>query len=409
MAITLKEHATIQPVIDLKGIPFEGTPERNMPPKFLGTFWDGENLTATYYVGTSWLKGDETLQVNPKIDKLDLPKIFGKALSVNSRHEADYFSKCYGIESDQKAIDGGKLARDFLLLLVMHYISLLKKLSTSGLRSGYVTVEENLQSKIKGRVLVPQNIVRNDLNLRPDRVFCSYQVYTKDIPENRMLKKALNLSERILGRFPSGHKELSVDISKLKSLFNEVGDSVDEHSVRGAKSSKLYKGYKEALRVARIILRQEAYDSGDKGTVIPPFWIDMSAVFELYVFSLLDEAYPGEILFQVQGHKERCDYLHKGLKLVIDAKYKPAYSSGLQDFMIPDIREISGYARDRKLMERIACSSGFSPDCVIIYPDDLGLQNQAAEDNLEDLDRKWVNIDEFYGFHKVCVKLPLVD
>lgn len=295
--VILKEHETksIGSQLNLDDIPFEGQPERDKPPKFLGTTRNGGSLTASYYVGTAWLKEDESLRVDPKIENLDFASMFGKAISVDSLHEAEYFSKCYGIDVDQKSIDGGPLARDFLLLLVMHYIGLLKRLAQTGLRSGYITVEENLHSRIKGRILVPNNITKNDHNMRPNRVYCSYQIYTKDIPENRLLKKALLLSERILRRI--AFSDLNTDIAKIKALFGEVGDNIDEHAVRGSKVSKLFRGYGEALRVARIILRQEANNTGDSSTVIPPFWIDMSGLFELYVYSLLDEAYPGDILF----------------------------------------------------------------------------------------------------------------
>ena len=406
MAITLKEHQSKTLDINLDGIPFEGQPERNKPPKFLGTIWDGESLTASYYVGTAWLNDEESLLVNPKIDGLDLPRMFGRALSVTSKKESDYFSKCYGIESDQKAIDGGKLAKDFLLLLVMHFISLMKNLTKAGLRSGYITVEENMQSKIKGRVLVQRNIVRNDLNMRSDRVYCSYQEYTKDIPENRLLKKALLLAESILNRM-SSFTQLNGDMAKLKTFFSEVSDTVDEHTVRGTKSSKLFKGYNEALKVARIIIREEANNIGDSGTVIPPFWIDMSGLFELYVYSLLDEAYPGEILFQVSGsHKTRCDYVHKELKLVMDAKYKFKYSPNVEGNpygLMDDIREISGYARDERIlvhMNRTVPLESFVPECLIIYPDD------GSAESLVDITANWKKVNNFVNFYCVGVKLP---
>lgn len=406
MAITLKEHQSKTLDINLDDIPFEGQPERDKPPKLLGTTWDGESLTASYYVGTAWLKDGEPLLVNPKVGGLDLPRMFGRALGVASKRESDYFSKCYGIESDQKAIDGGMLAKDFLLLLVMHFISLMKNLTKSGLRSGYITAEENIQSKIKGRVLVPRNIVRNDLNMRSDRIYCSYQEYTKDIPENRLLKKALLLSESILNRM-SSFTQLNVDMAKLKTFFSEVSDTVDEHTVRGTKSSKLFKGYNEALKVARIILREEANNTGDSGTIISPFWIDMSGLFELYVYSLLDEAYSGEILFQVSGsHKTRCDYVHKGLNLVMDAKYKFRYSPNIEGNpygLMDDIREISGYARDKRILAHMNSTvplESFVPECLIIYPKDDGAGSLA------DITDKWQKVNSFVNFYTVGVKLP---
>ncbi len=53
-----------------------------------------------------------------------------------------------------------------------------------------------------------------------------------------------------------------------------------ERVVKDTKTSKHFKGYNEALNVARIILREEADNTGALGAPIPPFWINMSALFE---------------------------------------------------------------------------------------------------------------------------------
>ena len=81
----------------------------------------------------------------------------------------------------------------------------------------------------------------------------------------------------------------------------------------------------------------------------PPYWIDMSRLYEMYVLSKLREEFEHEILFQVPGYgKSKVDYVHTGEKLIMDAKYKPQYKESL---VLDDIREIGGYARDRKILK----------------------------------------------------------
>lgn len=48
---------------------------------------------------------------------------------------------------------------------------------------------ENLQSKIKGKINISQHIKQNVIPRREDRVYCQYQEYTVDNLENRILKR----------------------------------------------------------------------------------------------------------------------------------------------------------------------------------------------------------------------------
>ena len=400
----------------IDGISFPGPPENRTAPEYLGVSLTQEGLRAHYYIGTSWLKeGESYLSIEPKLNgrncpRIDFGKMFSEALQVGSRHDADYFGTCYGISMDEKGIDAGNMARDFLLLLALHYVSVLKFIITSGLRKGYVTVEENLSSKVRGRIMVPRNISLNDMNQRPDRVYCSYQIYTEDIPENRLLKKALLATERLVQLVPSMRNTVEGvlrDISKLKAAFFNVSSSVDEHSVRGNKSSKLFRNYKSGLRIARMILRQEAYGMDAGRNVLPPFWIDMTGIFELYALSMLERAYPSRILFQVPAsHKTRCDYLDRTAGIIMDAKYKPGYSFREEDSklygLMDDIREISGYARDRKLL-RIMGKDNYIPPCVVIYPDQ---KDGMSEFSGQDLIGCCEPIEEFASFYRVGIKLP---
>ena len=79
----------------------------------------------------------------------------------------------------------------------------------------------------------------------------------------------------------------------------------------------------------------------------------MSRLYEVYVYGLLEKAYPGKIKFQVKGHyRTAIDFLKMDEKLIMDTKYKPYYdisNSGIID----DIREISGYARDENILKEL--------------------------------------------------------
>jgi 5-methylcytosine-specific restriction enzyme subunit McrC len=68
-----------------------------------------------------------------------------------------------------------------------------------------------------------------------------------------------------------------------------------------------------------------------------------------------------------------------------------------------DIRQVSGYARLKKVYEELGVESGNLIDCLIIYPD----QKSGFED-LEDTDLKSKRIEHYVDIYKLGVKLPFI-
>lgn len=411
------------------------------------------NLQTSYYIGAGWLKidGEKPIpfQVVPKdlnnsdssSCSTDFISMFVTALNVSSLHEAKYFSNYYSIDVDAPSIALPQNQENLITpLLLLHYLSLLVQLTKSGLRKGYLMREENLQSKVRGRILFQSHLKKNILNKREDRVFCRYQEFTVDIPENRLLKKALGLAKDSLLGIPSLKKNVSDEIfqniSTLESTFENVSAEVNVSQVKSISDSKLFKHYVEAIKVAKRILRYFDYDIETGSTnrndhSIQPYCIDMSRLYEMYVFHKLNEAYPGKIKFQVEGrHKTQVDYVKTDEKIILDAKYKPRYEKGNRG-IVDDVREISGYARDRKILDALGwgkCSvegemGKLFPDCVIVYPviqveenDDGETPDAIAEDkcsctNFFDKNASIISqsdeIKAFEGFYKIAVPLPV--
>lgn len=77
--------------------------------------------------------------------------------------------------------------------------------------------------------------------------------------------------------------------------------------------------------------------------------------------------------------------------------------------MIADIRQVSGYARDKKLLAKLEIEDYIFQrqvvDCLIIYPSDFNVI--ANVQCAIDLD-KMTAIPEFVSFFKLPVKLPLL-
>jgi 5-methylcytosine-specific restriction enzyme subunit McrC len=146
----------------------------------------------------------------------------------------------------------------------------------------------------------------------------------------------------------------------------------------------------------------------------PPFWIDMSKLFELYVLGLLKDSLGNEIEFQFPANYGNPDFLFPARKLIIDAKYKTYYGENFKgqtpwkrEQIAKDIRQLSGYARDKKVLERLGNDNRDTVECLIIYPyKDSKNQADTCFNTLEIENKK--EIEEFNGFYKLAVRLPVI-
>ena len=380
-------------------------------PKYLGI---DQNFTASYYIGASWLvKNELAVIVTPKMENIDFVTMFLAALEVDTKNESDYFAKCYGILFDEPTIETDEQLNQLTPLLVLHFVSLLERLVKRGLKKDYVIREENLKTKVKGRLMFTKHLQKNVFQQRSDRVYCQYQEYTDDIPENRLLKKALLFADRIINNYESlkaqsSYFETQSRLSKLKNRFDGVSDEIEPYQVQKLSTNKLFKEYKDAIRVAKMLLRRYDYsisEASQEQHSTPPFWIDMARLYEMWVLSVLQKNSINEILFQERGFYGRqiADFVIREEKMVLDAKYKPDYQNiGFVD--INDIREISGNARDEKLLPDI--SEEYSPRCVILYP---GNECELLHESNKLFCEQGTKIPNYRNFYKISIKLPITN
>ena len=407
------EHDTIPEVYweQLFDVCFEGNPADYMgKPRYLGI---DHNFKASYYIGASWLKDDLAIAVTPKTGNIDFVTMFLEALEVDTKNESDYFSQCYGIQFDEPTIETDEQLNQLTPLLVLHFISLLERLVKRGLKKDYIIREENLKTKVKGRLLISKHLQKNVFQQRSDRVYCQYQEYTDNISENRLLKKALLFADRIINNYESlktqsSYSEIQSRLLRLQNVLSPISDEIEPYQVQKLSTNKLFKEYKEAIRVAKMLLRRYDYsisEASKEQHSTPPFWIDMSRLYEMWVFSKLRQHAIHEIHFQEKGFYGRqvADYVIPIERLILDAKYKPDYANN--NFVdIDDIRELSGNARDESLLPNL--DESYSPRCIILYPGDYD-ELKHEEETL--FDSQGIKIPHYRNFYKISVKLPMIE
>lgn len=210
-----------------------------------------------------------------------------------------------------------------------------------GALSGYVHVEEALRT-VRGRIRVGDQMTRRPGMLLPLEV--SYDDFTVDIPENRILRAAV----RLMMQVPRLSDRVRWRLAHLDSRLDGVSELRFAAALPVWAESRLNERYVPALRLAEIILRNMSAEAGLGRHSVASFVVNMATVFEDFLTTALTEAlgrYPGETVGQYQAFLDEAepmgrrgdrvrmlvDIVHSidgSPAMVFDAKYKAASPSG---------------------------------------------------------------------------------
>lgn len=388
---------------------------------------EGESwlLKTHYYVGAAWLRpGEVAVQVQPKLNEAgrNLNHLAMLFACLSNKEVASHLGELY--ELDLEAPPVLLPRQDDLLtpVLVAHFLHLVSTVVRQGLRKGYNPVKRELRGRVKGKIEVAKMLRQGVLKGRPLAMACAYEEFSVDIPENRLLKQALRFAGHHLQRYPALEIELAPLLRYCEPAFIDVSEDGEWRNALHSGRNPLYRSYNEALRVGQLLLRRfgyslrEAEAEAGELVAVPPHWLDMSRLFELYVLGLLRKQFGARILYGEDEAKAKYglpDFLLTGeTPWVIDTKYKRAYQK--RDYLIEDIRQLSGYARDIGVLELFGYTDPQEQDktvinCLIVYPQRLDRATELAdvveafptEDRLQDF-----AVSQFINFYKLAVRLP---
>lgn len=217
--------------------------------------------------------------------------------------------------------------------------------------SSYVTVDDSLRV-LRGRIRVGDQLSRH-LGL-PVPLEVTYDEFTMDIGENRILRSAL----RMLLCLPGGSPEIRSRLSHLDRKLDGVGFLLKGNPLPEWQETKANGHYVAALRLASLVLNSLSVEAGKGGLRMSSFAVEMQNVFEDFVTVALGEAFasfPGTVHAQFESHLDEINpgnkprtkmyvdavYCESGLpRIVFDAKYK-ASSSG--NYSNPDEYQMLAY------------------------------------------------------------------
>ncbi len=373
-----------------------------------------KKLNSNCYIGTDWLNKNEiAVYVAPKVNDEAQQTDYLKMLFSCLRHSdvANFTRNLYDIKFEEPFIEIEQKQDLLTPLLVVQFLQVLKSIVRKGLKKSYYKVERNLNARIKGKVLVAQSLKQNIIKNRQTKTFCQYDEFGFNCTENRILKQTLIFVQKYLALFPDYSKLVSSVINYCYPAFQEVDENIDLRTLKGITHNSFYKEYKEAIHLSNLILKRFGYNIkeiealNNKTVKVPPFWIDMPKLFELYVLGLLKDKYFNDIQFQIQGTYGQPDFVFvsENNKMIIDTKYKRRYQQA--QYEKDDIRQLSGYARDKGVLSKLGYKTEEEQDkvidCLVIYPD------QTASEKLND-NLKENPISGFTRFYKMPIKLPVI-
>ncbi len=367
----------------------------------------------SYFVGIDWIVENELpIYVKPKLDDDNSEVNYVKMLFdiLNEPENYNHLDQLCEIDFEKPSITIEQKQDLLTPLLLIQYLTILKKIVQKGLKKSYYPVTKNLNAKIKGKILINETIKKNHFNNKMLFNYCQYTEFGINSIENKILKKALLFSISAMQNLKG------IEISQLNGLVNyiqpafvNVDNEVNIEELKCIKPNILYIEYEQALKFAKHILKRYGYNiSTTNLTVIntPPFWIDMSKLFELYVFSKLKERFTKhkEVTYHKKFNYLEPDFIVKtnddSYKMVVDAKYKPQYQDG--NISTEDVRQISGYARLKKVYDFLEFEYDKIIDCLVIYSNQNANRSDFKNNNFE------LDIEENYmQFFKIGIELPI--
>ena len=234
---------------------------------------DGEHcVKATHYAGILVLS-NHVIKIKPKINNANF---FGML---------KYALKLPNIDPKKQYLATEKY--DFWEILVEIFLGHLNIIFQRNLYSDYIETEDNLNF-IRGKIDFTQHILQNFD--RPDKFYCRFTEFTRNVLENRLIKTTLY--KLIFGSqyniFPPEMKERLNDFYR-KFNFADVISANLLQSFNLITYTQLNYRYEPILKICEFLLREQALDLEKTGSKLGfQLMVNMDTLFEQFIGNMLE-------------------------------------------------------------------------------------------------------------------------
>uniref|UniRef100_UPI004047DA50 McrC family protein n=1 Tax=Aliarcobacter sp. TaxID=2321116 RepID=UPI004047DA50 len=233
----------------------------------------GKVLQAQNYVGVIQTKDGTTIEILPKIQKVDEDKskeILIKMLKTLKKSPFKNFNMA-NLKSSKMPL---------LEIFISMFLEELSKLIKKGIKSDYITKEENLKF-LKGKLKISEQIKYNTIH--KERFFVQYEEFVSDRIENKLIKTTL----QYLYKKAKSNKNQQ-RIREFLFVFDEIGIS---HNIKtdfsNLKLNRQMKDYEQVLLWCKTFLLENSFSPYKGNDVAFALLFDMNLLFESYVYDYL--------------------------------------------------------------------------------------------------------------------------
>ena len=389
-------------------------PSHQNKKETLGVHHAQGGLCPGNFIGMVWIGEDNNrvvLRVNSKFEGMNYIRMFCECAADPTVSE--HFNCLHFWEDD--LIDTPR-SEDFSLLIAVAYLRELKALCSRHLRRHFLRERQNFAGKVKGKILAGENLRRNVLRCRPDRVYCEYQSVSDDILENRILRAALERAARYVASNKINTKSVKEELPRVQEWIRLCRSRLCGVSIApirprdfaAARKRGVFAHYARPLQLAKAVLRQLGFNPQtelNESTKTPPYAINSEELFERFAELKLREHY-GERLTALYGKQQnvsggkngdntfnvsvRPDFYvqsdgNDDSAQIIDAKYKRVIPCNGEPDQ-GDMYQVVAYSRHQKLLKKIGDENA-APLVALIYP---------SLDGDESIDTPWKTTNAFH-------------
>ena len=290
--------------------------DENAPFLRIASGSGGKFIQARNYVGVLQTKSGLTIKILPKIaDKTNTDK--SRAVFIKMLKSLKNFPF--------KSSNLASLKTQNLPLLEIFISMFLRELETlvkKGIKSDYVTLEDNLKF-LKGKININEQIKRNSIH--KERFYVEYSEFLKDIKINQIIKTTLKFLYK-----KSNSSKNQQKIRELLFIFDEVSTCDDyKNFFEKLIINRQVKHYEQTLLWCKIFLLGDTFTPHKGNDLAFALLFDMNALFESYVGNFIKKKYTNVslqhsekyLIENPKGFKLRPDIFLEG-KFIADTKWK---------------------------------------------------------------------------------------
>ncbi|RBQ32050.1 restriction endonuclease [Arcobacter sp. FW59] len=233
----------------------------------------GKVLQAQNYVGVIQTKDGTTIEILPKIREVTETKskeILIKMLKTLKNSPFKNFNMA-NLKSSKMTL---------LEVFISMFLEELAKLVQKGIKSDYISKEENLKF-LKGKFKISEQIKHNTIH--KERFFVQYEEFVSDRIENRLIKTTL---QYLYKRSKTNKNQQR--IREFLFVFDEIGIS---HNIKTdfskIKLNRQMKDYEQVLLWCKTFLLENSFSPYKGNDIAFALLFDMNLLFESYVFDYL--------------------------------------------------------------------------------------------------------------------------